>query len=65
MKHTLNAILHLPSAILADMAARDEKRRRARIYRNMQQSPVPVRHTPAISTGIETYNIFGVGHEKR
>lgn len=38
MKHTLNAILHLPSAILADMAARDEKRRRARIYRNMPQS---------------------------
>lgn len=36
MKHTLNAILHLPSAISADLKARDEKRRRARIYRNMQ-----------------------------
>lgn len=59
MKHTLNAILHLPSAILADMAARDEKRRRARIYRNMQQSQAPVRHTPAISAGIETYNYRG------
>ena len=59
MKHTLNAILHLPSAILADMAARDEKRRRARIYRNMQQSPAPVRHVPAISAGIETYNYRG------
>jgi hypothetical protein len=59
MKHTLNAILHLPSAILADMAARDEKRRRARIYRNMQQSPAPVRHTPAVSAGIETYNYRG------
>ena len=34
MKYTLNAILHLPSAILADMAAREEKRRRARIVRH-------------------------------
>ena len=42
-----------------------QRRKRNRMYRNMQQSPVPVRHTPAISTGIETYNIFGVGHEKR
>ena len=65
MKHTLNAILHLPSAILADMDARAEKRRRARIYRNMQQSPAPVRHIPAINAGIETYNIFGVDYEKR
>ena len=65
MKHTLNAILHLPSAILADMKDRDEKRRRARIYRSMQQSPAPVRHTPVISAGIETYNIFGVDYEKR
>lgn len=40
MKHTLNAILHLPSAISADLKARDEKRRRARIYRNMQDLTV-------------------------
>lgn len=42
-----------------------EQRRRDRIFKNMQRSASPVRHTPAISTGIETYNIFGVGHEKR
>ena len=59
MKHTLNAILHLPSAISADLKARDEKRRRARIYRNMQQSVEPIRHVPAISAGIETYNYRG------
>ena len=59
MKHTLNAILHLPSAISADLKARDEKRRRARIYRNMQQSVEPIRHIPAIQSGIETYNWRG------
>ena len=59
MKHTLNAILHLPSAISADLKARDEKRRRARIYRNMQQSVEPIRHTPVVGAGIETYNWRG------
>ncbi|WP_320152994.1 hypothetical protein [uncultured Tolumonas sp.] len=38
MKHTLNAILHLPSAISADLKARAEKRRRIRIFRKMQNS---------------------------
>ena len=42
-----------------------QRRKRARIYRNMQQSPAPVRHTPAINAGIETYNIIGVNDEKR
>lgn len=36
-----------------------QRRKRARIYRNMQQSPAPVRHVPAISAGIETYNYRG------
>lgn len=36
-----------------------QQRKRARIYRNMQRSSAPVRHTPAINAGIETYNYRG------
>ncbi len=36
-----------------------EQRRRDRIFKNMQRSASPVRHTPAVSAGIETYNYRG------
>ena len=36
-----------------------EQRKRERIFRNMQRSVSPVRHVPAISAGIETYNYRG------
>ena len=35
-----------------------QRRKRARIYRNMQQYVEPIRHTPAIQSGIETYNLW-------
>ena len=36
-----------------------EQRRRARIFKNMQRSVPTIRHTPAVSAGIETYNYRG------
>ena len=36
-----------------------QRRKRNRMYRNMQRYVSPVRHVPAISDGIETYNYKG------
>ena len=36
-----------------------QRRKRARIFRNMQRSTSTARHVPSVSDGIETYNYRG------
>lgn len=54
MKHTLNAILHLPSAISADLKPKMKSAVALASIRAIQQSVEPIRHTSLIQSGIET-----------